>query len=70
MDTVAKETGGSLGAHRVVDAGGIKSHSYDVRVGDRTDTYTFVLRGRREYQLLCSADKAVCEELVSSFGVG
>jgi hypothetical protein len=70
MDAVAKQVGGSVGAHRVVSAGGIESHSYDVRVGDHTDTYTFVLRGKREYQLLCSADRAVCDELVRSFAVG
>ena len=70
MAAVAKQTGGSVAGHRVVSAGGIRSHSYDVTVGDRTDTYTFVLRGKREYQLLCSADKAVCDQLVTSFGVG
>ena len=69
LEAVAKQTGGSVAAHRIVRAGGIKSHSYDVRVGDHTDTYTFVLLGRREYQLLCSADRAVCDELVTSFGV-
>jgi hypothetical protein len=69
MAAVAKQTGGSVVAHRVVSASGIRSHSYDVRVGDHTDTYTFVLRGKREFQLLCSADKAVCHELVTSFGV-
>ena len=69
MGTVAQQSGGSVSAHRVVSAGGIQSHSYDVRVGGHTDTYTFVLRGKREYQLLCSADKTVCDELVTSFAV-
>jgi len=69
MSGVAQKTGGTVAGHTVVEAGGIKSHSYDVRVGKRTDTYTFVLRGKREYQLLCSADESVCEHLVSSFGV-
>ena len=71
MDAVAKQTGGSVAGHRVVSAGGIKSHSYDVTVGDRTDTYTFVLRGKREYQLLCrrrsSHGTEVCEALIASF---
>jgi hypothetical protein len=40
-----------------------------VRVGGRTDIYTFVLRGKREYQLLCSADDAVCGHLIASFAV-
>ena len=67
MAAVAKQTGGTVAAHRIVTAAGIRSHSYDVRVGDHTDTYTFVLRGKREYQLLCSADTAVCDRLVTSF---
>jgi hypothetical protein len=69
MAAVAAKTGGTVQGHSVVDAGGIKSHSYDVRVGGRTDIYTFVLRGKREYQLLCSADDAVCGHLIASFAV-
>lgn len=69
MAGVAAKTGGTLAGHSVVTAGGIKSHSYDVRVGKRTDTYTFVLRDKREYQLLCSADSDVCDHLVASFRV-
>jgi hypothetical protein len=67
MGAVAKQTGGTVTDHRVVTADGLKAHSYDVRVGDRTDTYTFVLRGKREYQLLCSADADVCARLLTSF---
>lgn len=69
MAAVAAKTGGSLQGHSVVEAGGIKSHSYVVKVGQRTDTYTFVLRDMREYQLLCSADDAVCTHLIASFVV-
>ena len=69
MSGVARKTGGTIAGHSVVTAGGIKSHSYEVRIGKRTDTYTFVLRGKREYQLICSADESVCEHLVASFGV-
>ena len=70
MGAVAKQTGGTVVAHHVVRAGGVKAHSYDVKVGDRTDTYTFVLRGTREYQLLCSASAAVCGRLLTSFAAG
>ena len=36
-------------------------------MGDRTDRYTFLLRGKREFLLVCSADAAVCDELAASF---
>jgi hypothetical protein len=67
MAAVAKQTGGLVTAHHVATVDGIKSHSYDVKSGDRTDTYTFVLRGKREYLLLCSADPNVCGHLLTSF---
>jgi hypothetical protein len=67
MAQVAKQTGGTVSASRTVTPGGIRSHAYDVKVGKRIDTYTFVLRGKRELQLLCSADAAVCDHLISSF---
>jgi hypothetical protein len=69
MAEVAKQTGGSVEGSRTVTPGGIKAHAYDVKVGKRTDTYTFVLRGKRELQLICSADASVCEHLISSFAV-
>ena len=69
MAAVAKQTGGTVGGRRTVVAGGIKSHSYDVDVGKRTDTYTFVLRGMNELQLICSADETVCSQLLSSLVV-
>ena len=73
MAQVAQETGGTVSGNGAVTAGGIRSHSYDVTVGDHVDQYTFVLRGMREYQLLCrrkssSADDA-CRRLVTSFQV-
>jgi hypothetical protein len=67
MSTVAKQTGGTVSAGRTVSPGGIKSHAYDLTIGDRTDVYTFVLRGRHELQLICSADASVCDHLISSF---
>ena len=70
MATVADESGGTVSGHSVVTVSGIRSHSYDVRVGKRVDRYTFVLRGKRELLLLCSADARVCDELAASFVAG
>ncbi|MGZ4289159.1 MAG: hypothetical protein ACXVQQ_03555 [Gaiellaceae bacterium] len=70
MAVVARESGGTVAGHRVVTVAGSRSHSYDVRVGKRIDRYTFVLRGKREFLLLCSADAAVCDELAASFATG
>jgi hypothetical protein len=69
MAAVAKQTGGTVTGSSTVVAGGVKSHAYNVEVGKRTDTYTFVLRGMNELQLICSADDAVCSQLVSSLVV-
>ena len=70
MADVAKQSGGTVAAHRVVTIDGARAHQYDVRVGKRTDRYTFVLRGKREFLLLCSAAGAVCDELAASFSAG
>lgn len=67
MAAVAKQVGGTVGAHRTVSPAGIKSHAYDLKVAGRTDTYTFVLRDRHELQLICSADATVCDRLLASF---
>jgi hypothetical protein len=71
MRQVAAQTGGTVSGGSVVTAGGIRSHSYQVAVGDRVDQYTFVLRGRREFQLLCRRPKSggddVCAQLLRTF---
>lgn len=67
MAAVAKQVGGTVSASRTVSPAGIKSHAYDLKVDGRTDTYTFVLRDRRELQLICSADASVCDHLIASF---
>jgi hypothetical protein len=67
MAEVAKQGGGTVRGHSVVTVDGDKSHSYVVALGDRTDRYTFLLRGGREFLLVCSADAAVCDELAASF---
>jgi hypothetical protein len=73
MKALAKETGGVLQGTSTVKAAGIRSHVYEMKVGDHTDAYTFVLRGNREYQLLCrrrsSTSDAFCKHLITSFVV-
>jgi hypothetical protein len=71
MRQVAVQTGGTVSGGTTVIAGGIRSHAYDVTVRDHVDQYTFVLRGMREYQLLCrrqsSKNDDVCARLIASF---
>jgi hypothetical protein len=71
MRSIAQQTGGKVSGRKTVTAGGVRSHAYDVTVGDHVDEYTFVLRGKREYQLLCrrrsSSSDAFCAKLVTSF---
>jgi hypothetical protein len=67
MAEVAKQGGGTVGRHSVVIVDGDKSHSYEVAMGDQTDRYTFLLRGKREFLLVCSADAGVCDELAATF---
>jgi hypothetical protein len=71
MQQVAQMTGGTVSSGGPVTAGGIRSHSYNVTVGDHIDQYTFVLQGLREFQLLCrrrsSSADAACRQLVTTF---
>jgi hypothetical protein len=71
MKVIAAQTRGTVAGAKTVTAGGIRSHAYDVKVGDHVDQYTFVLRQKREFQLLCrrrsSSSDAVCVQLVKSF---
>lgn len=71
MKQLAVQTGGSISNGTTVTTAGIRSHSYDVTVADHVDQYTFVLRGRREFQLLCrrkaSSSDDACKQLLTSF---
>jgi hypothetical protein len=71
MREVAQQTGGKLSSPATVTAGGIRSHAYRVTTSDHVDQYTFVLRGKREYQLLCrrtaSHGDGVCARLIATF---
>ena len=71
MRQIADQTKGRLSSERTVRADGIRSHAYDVTVGEQVDEYTFVLAGKREYLLLCRRASAggadACKHLTISF---
>jgi hypothetical protein len=73
MKQLAAQTGGTVSGSATVKADGIRSHSYDVTATDHVDEYTFVLRGMREYQLLCrrkaSSGDGACRQLITTFRV-
>ena len=73
MRQIAQQTGGSVSPSVTVTAGGIRAHSYEVKAGANIDEYTFVLRGMREFQLLCrrgtSSNDDTCKQLLTSFAV-
>jgi hypothetical protein len=62
--------GGTVERAGAVRAAGVRSHVFRVAVGGHVDEYTFVLVGRREYQLLCRSKRAgaaACRQLQASF---
>jgi hypothetical protein len=71
MQTLAGQMGGKVAGSETVTAGGIRSHSYRVDVGGDVVTYTFVLRDRHEYELLCrnaaSSSGDACTLLLKTF---
>jgi hypothetical protein len=71
MQAVAKQAGGSVTDSRTVTVDGRRAHSYQVTAGKDVLEYTFVLRGLREYELLCrrpsSASDDACKLLLTSF---
>lgn len=73
MAVLAKESGGTVTAGRPVTVAGIRSHSYQVASDGMVDEYVFVLRGKREFQLLCrrrsSGSDDHCKLLATSFRV-
>jgi predicted Zn-dependent protease len=71
MSALAAQSGGKIDSTGVATADGIKAHVWRIGTGGNIDEYTFVLRGRQEYQLLCrrssGGDDAACAQLVSTF---
>ncbi len=73
MGEVARQVHGQITSMKNVTAGGIRSHSYDVRVDGHVDEYTFVLRGLSELQLLCRRDASgsdhPCKRLIAGLAL-
>lgn len=71
MQQVAATLHGKVTHAHTVTVAGIKSHSYAVTAGSSLLEYTFVLKGRREYQLLCrypaGKPNSLCVQLLRSF---
>ncbi|HEX5450097.1 MAG TPA: hypothetical protein VFW85_08575 [Gaiellaceae bacterium] len=71
MQQVAATLHGKVTHAHTVTVAGIQSHSYAVTAGSSLLEYTFVLRGRREYQLLCrypaGTSNSACVQLLRSF---
>jgi hypothetical protein len=68
---LARGLGGSVSSARTVTIDGARARQYELRYRDLLQEITFVLSGRREYQLLCrrkaDAEGDACAQLVTSF---
>jgi hypothetical protein len=76
LDRVAKELAGKLGGEltssRSIEAGGRRAREYEIAHGKLVDRITFVLRAKREYELVCrwrkaDGEPAACDKLAGSF---
>ena len=71
---LAQQLKGKVTSRRTVDVNGLDARAYGIVHGGLAEEFTFVLRGQREYELLCrravGADASACRELVASFRVG
>jgi len=76
LDRVAKALAaklrGELTSSRSIEAGGGRAREYEIAHGDLVDRITFVLRGKREYELVCrwrkaDGEPAACDQLAGSF---
>ena len=71
-DTYAANLKGTVGSRRTVEVAGRQSREYRIAHGGLVDLITFVLRGRRSYQLTCrwresDGEPAACAQLAASF---
>ena len=72
-DTYAANVKGTVRSRRTVEVAGRKAREYRIEHGELVDLITFVLRGKRNYQLTCrwreSDDEPdACAQLAASFG--
>jgi hypothetical protein len=69
--SLAKQLKGALKARSAARVGGLDARTYSIDYDAKTTEITFVLDGRREYQLLCrrpsGGSDSACRELVRSF---
>jgi hypothetical protein len=71
-DTYAANLKGKVTSRRTVDVAGRKAREYRIAHGGIVDLITFVLRGRRNYQLTCrwresDGEPDACAQLAASF---
>ena len=73
MDVLAAQSGAKVVRTKTVTAAGGRAHMFELNGGDHVDEYTFVLRGKREYLLLCRRPPGqqtdYCAQLITSFAV-
>jgi hypothetical protein len=70
--TYAANVKGTVKSRRTVEVAGRKARQYEIAHGDLVDRITFLLRGKRSYQLTCrwrsqDGEPAACSELAASF---
>jgi hypothetical protein len=71
-DTYAANLKGTVDSRRTVEVAGRQAREYRIAHGGLVDLITFVLRGRRSYQLTCrwreaDGEPAACAQLSASF---
>ena len=70
---LAQQLKGKVSSRRTLEVNGLDARGYAIDHEGLTEEFTFVLRGQREYELLCrravGTDAAACRELVASFRV-
>ena len=71
-DTYAANLKGTVTSRRTLEVAGRKAREYRIAHGDLVDLITFVLRGRRSYQLTCrwrkpDGEPDACAQLAASF---
>jgi hypothetical protein len=71
-DTYAANLKGTVGSRKTIEVAGRQARQYRIEHAGLVDLVTFVLRGRRSYQLTCrwrdsDGEPAACAQLASSF---
>ena len=70
-ERLARQLKGTVASRRTLRVDGFDARGYSIDHNGLTEEFTFVLRGQREYELLCrrsaGVGDAACRELVVSF---